>query len=406
MKTNHSILVILLSIGIVLTGCWDLTEIEEIGFVLAVGIDPVDDEDEMVKKYEAEKGRSIGKKTDHDQFVKTSFQVAIPSKIEAQEGARTGRAFLTISSTAPTNFETNRHIASRRSRRLNFEHLKAIVINEEIVRQPEMLEHMLDFFIRDHEMRRRTYMYVTDGDGKEVLDIKLPLEELGATSITDITDNEDAVLQMLPPLTIGELSELIASDQSFLIPRVAQHNDDLKIAGAAVVSGADKRLVGWLGEEDVKGYNWITGEAESSIIQVLHSDIEPFVYEVTSMSSTIDYKRENNKNTFDVEIRVEGAFTESWIHDLEVGDPGVLRQLEDEIAAEIRRQVEETIEKMQTEFHADVFDFLKEVRKTNYDYWKTVKDEWDGEDGEFKDTEVSVDAKVKIRHYMLKERLG
>lgn len=48
---------------LMLTSCWDLTEIEEIGFVLALGIDPLTEQDrkDYQEKYKKETGKSAKK---------------------------------------------------------------------------------------------------------------------------------------------------------------------------------------------------------------------------------------------------------------------------------------------------------------------------------------------------------
>ncbi|OLO39187.1 hypothetical protein BTR23_09020 [Alkalihalophilus pseudofirmus] len=408
MKKNIYLTLFIVCCTPFLMSCWDLMEIEEIGFLMAVGLDPVENEEEQIRQFERETGQDISRKPVHDQLFNVTFNVAIPSKIEAQEGGRSGQAFFTIATTGFTNFKAVRQIATRRSRRLNFEHLKAIVINEELVRGNPMLEHLADYYIRDHEMRRRTYLYITEENTDKVLNTKLPLEELIATSIVDITENHEAALPMIAPKTIGEISTDITGGHSFLIPRiVSPTNGELKISGAAVFLGRENTMLGWLGEEDIKGYNWIVGEANNGVIEVEYkeSEAEFFVYEVITMATTIDYRRENNQNIFDVEIRAEGAFGESWLHGVEISDEETLRELEGHVQKAIQRQADRIIAKMQNEFHTDIFGFHNLVRQQQYNYWKTIDDAWDGEGGVFSDAEVNVNALVKIRHYMLNEKL-
>ncbi|MFV8827775.1 Ger(x)C family spore germination protein [Alkalihalobacterium sp. APHAB7] len=390
-----------------LIGCWDLTEIEELGFVVALGLDPTESEEDKLKQIERERGQRISRKKGHPQLFDATFNVAIPSKIEAQEGGRTGRAYFNITTTDLTNFNTIRQVSARRSRRLNFEHLKVIIINEDLVRGGPMLKHLADLYIRDHEMRRRSYVYITSESTKDILNIKLPLEELIATSIGDITENHEANLSMPTPTTIGEVATHITGDTSFIIPRITPVGNDLRISGAAVFLGRENTMLGWLNDEEIKGYNWVMGDAENVIIEVEYEEGEGeyFVFEVISMATTIDYRRENNKNTFDIKIKAEGTFAESWLHDVEISDEETIRELEALIEKEIIRQVNQNIEKVKKDLPADIFGFHKKVRQKDYDYWKSIKENWDGEGGVFQEAEFNVSAIVKIRHYMLNERL-
>ncbi|MEB1808586.1 MAG: Ger(x)C family spore germination protein [Bacillaceae bacterium] len=390
-----------------LIGCWDLTEIEEIGFVVAIGFDPTENEEGKLRTFERERGHRISRKADHPQLFDATFNVSIPSKIEAQEGGRTGRAFFNITTSDLTNFNTIRQVSARRSRRLNFEHLKVLIINESLVKSGPMLKHLADLYIRDHEMRRKSYVYITSANTKDILNIKLPLEELITTSIVDITDNYQANLAMPAPTTMGDIATHITGEKSFIIPQIKPVGNDLRITGAAVFLGTESTMRGWLTEEEVKGYNWIIGDAENVIIEAEYEEGEGefFVYEVITMASTIDYRRENNRNIFDVKVKAEGSFAESWLHDVEISNEETFRELEELIEKAIVRQVKNSIKKVQNDFQADIFGFHKKVRQQQYPYWKTIKENWEGEGGEFQNAEVNVSATVKIRHYMLNERL-
>ncbi|MDE5413381.1 Ger(x)C family spore germination protein [Alkalihalobacterium chitinilyticum] len=390
-----------------LIGCWDLTEIEEIGFVVGIGLDPTENEERKLRMYERERGHRISPKAEHPQLFDATFNVSVPSKIEAQEGGRTGRAFFNITTTDLTNFNSIRQVSARRSRRLNFEHLKVLIINESLVKSGPMLKHLVDLYIRDHEMRRKSYVYITSANTKDILNVKLPLEELITTSIVDITDNYEANLAMPSPTTMGDIATHITGEKSFIIPQIKPVGNDLRITGAAVFLGTESTMRGWLTEEEVKGYNWVIGDAESVIIEAEYEEGqgEFFVYEVITMASTIDYRRENNRNIFDIKVKAEGSFAESWLHDVDISNEQTIRELEELIEKAIVRQVKNSIEKVQNDFQADIFGFHNKVRQQQYPYWKTIKEHWEGEGGEFQHAEVNVSAAVKIRHYMLNERL-
>jgi len=63
--------------------------------------------------------------------------------------------------------EINRSITTRMNLIPNYEHLQVIIISEKVARKG--LRNVLDLFIRDHEMRSRTKLFITDGDAKKAL---------------------------------------------------------------------------------------------------------------------------------------------------------------------------------------------------------------------------------------------
>ncbi|WP_085449836.1 Ger(x)C family spore germination C-terminal domain-containing protein [Halalkalibacter krulwichiae] len=107
-----------------------------------------------------------------------------------------------------------------------------------------------------------------------------------------------------------------------------------------------------------------------------------------------------------MEIKVEGSLGESWIRQKAINDMKMFEQLGEAFEKEIRLRANDIIQKMQKEFGADIFEFNRKVRQKENRYWKTVEDDWDGKGGVFSKAEVTVNAKVEIRHYMLNEKLN
>jgi spore germination protein len=382
----------------ILSGCWDRLEIEDIGFVMAVALDPLEDKEQK----EAQE-----KNSNHSQMFTSTYQVAIPGLLGGGDGGggQADKPFFNISTSGMTSFKMRRNIDARRSRQLIFEHLKLIIINQELARQG-LLEHLSDFYTRNHEMRRKTQVYISDGDAKALLEDKLPLENMPAQSIDMISENHPKVLQMIKTIMIADVVEGVTGKRSFLIPRIVKHGKEgVKFSGAAIFLGTTNKMIGWLKETDIEGYNWIMGEAEKGVLEVEYEGEYPFIFETKSMSTSIDYQRENDQDSFKIEIIAEGKLGESWLHKIEINDEETLKKLEEAIVRKIIEQANSTIKKMQEEFHADIFGLLVQVKQKDYDYWEKVRMEWDGEKGAFSKADITVSAKVQLRHYMLQERL-
>ncbi|ARK30182.1 Ger(x)C family spore germination protein [Halalkalibacter krulwichiae] len=388
-----------------LTGCWDLVEIEQISFVLASALDPFEDEN-VRRTYQSETGRRMPK----GMFQMTN-QVVIPGQIEGggeEEGSGSGEGpFFNISSTGMTSFKQNRSFATRRSRPMSYEHLKVILINEQLARQG-IIKHVLDFFFRDHEMRRDILVLVSEGNGSEILEEKLPLEMMPALSIEMISMNHARGHNIPPPKTIGELTKNLIGHQSYIIPRILKgEKDGLKIGGAAVFRGKENKMVGWLGEYDVQGYSWVTGIIENEVIEATYEQDENkvFVYENDYTDVEVNYSNENGQFQFDVLIKAEGFFVENWIEPITLESLETIGKLEKAVEEEIVRQSTKIVEKMQKEFYADIFKFYEEVKIKDYRYWQEIRDHWDGKGGAFSNATININADVKIRHYMPHEEL-
>jgi spore germination protein len=386
---------------VLLTSCWDRTEIEEIGFILATALDPPENEEELARTYRLETGRDLPKG-----MVRMTNQVVIPGALRP-EGGEGQHAFFNISSTGITNFKTNRNFASRRSRGLTYEHLKVLIINEELVRHGD-LSHLMDFFVRDHVMRTDILIFISDGKGNEILQHKLPLEIMPAVSLNMIMENHERAHHLPSPLPIGELAGKVLSNQSYLVPRIVKMGGKgVKVTGAAVFEGGTNRMLGWLGDFDIEGYEWVSGDKVNEVMDAFYGEERyPFTFEIDRADSSISYERKGETNTFTVDIRTEGFFVDNFIAaPIALEAQETLVKLEQAIAEEITYQANQIIKKMQEQFYVDIFQFHDQVKQNDYSYWKEIEKNWDGEGGEFVNAEITVEAEVKIRHFMTIEQL-
>ena len=366
---------------ILLSGCWDRQEIEEIGFVMGVGLDPAD-----------------------ENMFESTFQIAIPGQLVRQPSTNSSNTepFLNVSTIGKTNFKNVRQIASMRSRTLNFNHLKIIVINTELL-ELGLIKQLSDFFIRDHEMRRKTLILASNDPVKELLQNKLPLENYKAMSIEMIQNNYRRVSSMPKMMSVGDISRYISKDTGYIMPLISSLDDKyLVIEGGAVINGKDK-LVGLLKPTEIEAYNWVIGETNQSITEVNTEDDEIFVYESQKMASYISYERKNDENIFNITIKTEGSVGESWLNQNHLSDNKVLIKIQKLIEQKIEEDATEIVKTMQDEYSTDVFGFGEIIKSKKHKYWDEIKDNWEGEDSYFSKAKVVINAEVQVRHYMTTE---
>ncbi|GAA0351884.1 Ger(x)C family spore germination protein [Bacillus horti] len=385
-----------------LGGCWDRTEIEDIGFLLAVGLDPIEDQDQDEETSE-ERKVEIGKH-DRERMFRTTFQVALPKSLQNEDGNGM-KSYINITTTGMTNLKISRNTVTRNNKQNNAEHLQTIIINEQLAKKG-MIAHLVDLYLRDHEMRRRVHILISRGEAKTLLEQKLQVEEIPAIAIKNINENYTAALQMLKYVEIGELSSKLVRSESYVLPRISSEGGaDFKIAGGAVFDGKTNIMLGWLSETDVEGYNWIMGEANNGVLEVEFEKDANFVFEAFTMSSTISYEKRNENNHFTVSISVEGTFGESWLDHIPMSI-NVLNKLELAVERKIKEQVTAIIQKMQTDYHHDIFGFGQKIKQEENSYWLEIKENWDAEGGEFQKSDFEVLIETKIRNTMTEEQLN
>ncbi|MFC4770297.1 Ger(x)C family spore germination protein [Effusibacillus consociatus] len=384
-KSRCSLLITALLTVSLLTGCWDRVEIEQRGFVMAIGID-------MIPKQEEEQKISLA----------LTYQIAVPAKIQTGAGGREGgggeqggKPYVNMTTEGDTLFETVRIMATRSSRSLFFEHVKLVLIGEEVARSG-YLNRVIDFLLRDHEMRRRMKVIVVKGEARKALDVMPKQERMTSEYLESLTENTKKTARMPSELAIGDLSEKIISKTSFVVQRVAFNEKELKMAGGAVIHGHNNKLVGWLDEEDTEALMWITGDLKGGITETVLPSGERVVYEIRTANTKIEPKVEKGKFYFHIQVESEGSLGESW-ENRDTLDKKFISEVEKAVEKDIQQSITDVIKKLQTELKADVAGLGSTLARKEPKVWEKVKNDWDHGKNYFRDAKVDVDVQVVIR---------
>ncbi|MEC0269939.1 Ger(x)C family spore germination protein [Paenibacillus anseongense] len=364
---------------IVLPGCWDKREIEQIGMITGIGLDQGEDStDHRIKMTQ--------------QFVNTT--------IGSKEGVVKG--YYNLTDEGSNIFEIVRRTSTRTDRSPYYTHLKVIILSDKITSTSQLMD-LINFFQRDHEMRRTVRVYFSKGPASTILEKTTENKEIPAFNIFYKSRNHYKTLEMPRQLTLGEMSVYLSSQQSFLVQVIGLINGS-EMQGAAIVSGKKKRLIGWLNREEVSGINWILGTKSGSkggIITIIDKKTKKdIIYEVDHIATKIKPKVEGEQITFHVSIDSEGRLGEDWTVN-DAFDEDFIKKTDEQIAEEVKRIVEQSIAKIKDTYKADVAGFGEQFRIKNYKEWKKVKDDWDDA---FSRSNVEVVAKVHIREFGSKGR--
>ncbi|MEK1828602.1 hypothetical protein AAAC51_04730 [Priestia megaterium] len=117
-----------------------------------------------------------------------------------------------ITTAGPTIHEITRNI-SLKSDPIYSQHQRALLIGEKASKTIP-LDALINQFVRDNEIRRSSLAFVTKGDAKNVLTIQ-GMSVPPVNLIYELVYNKFKTNKILNPLTMGELSAKLKTDQSF-----------------------------------------------------------------------------------------------------------------------------------------------------------------------------------------------
>ncbi len=140
-RTVFLLLIILISPGL-LNGCYDLREINELGFVTAVGIDKADSPNRFI----------------------VTVQIANPSSGSDDKGSMKNEVWIGTAE-GKSIFDAVRKLTGISSKRIMWAHNNVVIIGESLAR--EGIIPVIDYFTHNLELRMKVGLVVSEGDAKE-----------------------------------------------------------------------------------------------------------------------------------------------------------------------------------------------------------------------------------------------
>jgi spore germination protein KC len=282
-----------------------------------------------------------------------------------------------------------------------------IVIGEEAAK--EGIFDPLDFLSRDHELRTDFYIAIAkDKSANEILNVLTSLTKLPANKMFKALESSAENWAATGKVRLNLLiDDIVIDGKEPVIPGITIIGDPtagesldnvqtikpkatLEFTGLAVFS--QNRLIGWLSEEESKGYNYIQDNVESTIT-VIDCEEGQAGIELIHTESTIEPRIENGKPVISITIEGEGNLADANCK-LDTLNPNTISDLEKKTNEQIERVVRAVIDKAQKEYKTDFLGFGERLFKDIPGEWRKRKDNWSAE---FEQIDVEVTAMIKIR---------
>lgn len=360
---------ILIFFCLFIAGCWDRHELEARNFVLAVGID--NGNVDIIPGVENMASPQSGKP------YRLSLQIVKPK--EQGGGKDKGKTYV-ISNTGESMFEMIRDMLGQSSKSLWFEHLHVIIISEAVLKQTGLAE-LLDFFIRDSEMRSRIKIYVTSGRAQSLLEYKPPSQEIGGIYLAGIVRLHTRNIHVNGAYTdLGFTSQYLDSGSNILLPRIELADKEIKLGGSAVFN--KDQFIGYADEYAIAGLKMIAGTEQSAIVTV-PDPIQPkhqLAFELYQHETKLRPHIEGDGIYFSLDIVMYGNVGEVQGENTLTNtmDPQVVNKIEMAVADEIKQTIGYAQQVFQKQMKVDsVGIFANKMRAYEPDSWETIKGQWE-----------------------------
>lgn len=363
-------IIIILSLLLLLSGCWGITELPEIAIIGGVGID----------------------KKDSGEFQVTT-QTIQPLAVKENQP----EAFLTRTSSGLTIFEAVRDFIITAGKKQLWEHIEALVIGPDIAKEGVL--PILDFLHRDHEPRPTMYCFVSKDTAKEILEIKSKIESIPTRAIR-LALEEQIALSKAPRVEMYNFIErLMQPNQDPYLPIIHKGKEDFEIFGTAIFK--KDRMVGELTPRETRAMLRVLGEVEGGLqVIIIPSEEEkgPNYASIEIKSSKADIQAELDGGDPKIIITVDEIGIIGDISQHTEIDYQTLKDIEKIYANTIRKEVEHTVQKIQKELQSNVLTFAGVIHRKDKQYWEKHKEQWDEI---YPRLQVDVQVKTELIHHEL-----
>lgn len=373
MKNSKKLVMLslILALPFFVTGCWDRKEIENRGYVLGVAVDYAN-RDSSRQSDLNHTTQAAGTQLYH-------LTVELPKFRREEESTqkRSSQSHFIWSGDGESMFAITRSINAQLYFGLFYEDIQIIVFSQEVAENG--IRDILDFFLRDAEMRRRSRLFVAPGRAEEILTTKLQVEEANSLFISKIPQNSDKTPFFPGKAELGQISQAMRNKRSFAMPMIFIEGQNVKLNKAAVFN-TEQRMVGELTELEVAGSKILREDLKEGLT-VVPNPANPdkiVVFELYDSAIHVNSHLENGQLRFTVDAEFGGTLGENGEHRQNALDPEFNHAVEQAVAEELTREVYAAYRKQQA-LKADVCYLGGLVYRQHPQYWKKIKDHWDAE---------------------------
>lgn len=361
MKTKYISLVILLSGMLLLTGCWDNTELNEKHVVLDVAVDKNTKDTEVEDLSEA-KGYTV------------TYSIPDIAKLSGGDSlAEDVKTVLSVDSA--TISESVDQIEALTQNTISFSHTKALLLGEELMKDKRLFKMALNSFMENLEVGRSTYLLAVEGKASELSKAQSYQNPIIGLYITKFFNNGERAVGDSEPQYLGEFYKEMNETGISMMPILRENKDEatLEITGAAVIK--DYELVDYIEAEDVRAKLFLEGKIKDIPI-IIDENGEYYMFQIEKEKSKIDYKEEQEQLYINIELEVFGELTEYMPSNL-IKDNGayISGKIEEKVNDKLKQEIENGMMKARR-MNTDYLHLGQDLYRRKPELWERYKEAW------------------------------
>ena len=345
---------IILLLPLFLTGCYDRYELDNLAYVVAIGVDPSD---------EGGGNKNI------------TYQIAVPLKITG-ENSETGKdTYTTYTVTAPSLSMGNTLVNAKLSKEINLSHVKLILYSEDIAKTS--LSGHVNVFMSNPQIRPKVTFAICEGKAEDFLSEVSPQLEVSPARYYELLFSAHNYTSQ----TAGsELVDFYTASQSIdresFATYVKLSSGDKKEAmhnGLAVFKGS--KMVGILEPDLILAHTLLTNSLQKTSYTVPDLNEQNRVISVNldqQSAPLINIELSGDNPKIKCKLKLHAHLVSSG-SDINFYDKGNKDKLTDELNKQLEKEISAYLNKTIKEYESDIVGFGR-IAKTKFLTWKEFED--------------------------------
>ena len=356
--------IILLLLPIVLlTGCQNYRELNDLAIATAIEVDKIDDEFHLLVQVANPKNQNDASSANQPQFV-------------------------TYESKGKTLQEAFRNIVEESSRKIYGMHIQLLVITENIAKKD--LQSMLDFFFRNVEIRKEFYVILdTTKDDNKLLKVLTPVTNLSSQSIMETLETNNKFQGISNLVTFNDLMDTFLDDNKELVlptiymegnyeegknEEILKETDtETKIFLGNMAIFKDEKLLGYLTKEESLTVNLLKNEIKDALI-TQECDKDKYTTSEITLDKT-DIKIDLKKLKVTINLKGSATLAEYQCKG-NLTKEKEINKINKELNKYIEKMIKESITSINAKYNSDIYNFKNMIYKQNTKYYNKIKDNY------------------------------
>ncbi|MDP1510378.1 Ger(x)C family spore germination protein [Paenibacillus sp. CMAA1739] len=374
-----AVLCCLLLCSVLLGGCWDRREVNDVAFVMGTGLDK-----------------------EGDQY-RVTMQIALPGQLGSSGstggggGTRGTKSYYLESKTGPSFRGAIAEEQREVSRTLNYSHRRVLLFGEALAR--EGISKMMDVIARIPQNRLSSLIVITKGSAMEMLQADAPIEQYPAEMIRELNFSymkEPRSVKLLMNSILLDGIDPVVPVMSLVKNGPASLKDrktNIQIDGLAVFR--QDRITGIIDNHLSRFLLLGMEQAKETEIFITPPKGKGYI-SVHLIENRVHIKPHIQGDEIRMTVRLDcnGNVKENET-DFDISNEENLKWLEQQTAEEIKRELGEAVHVIQQKYHSDVLGLGRAIITSRPDEWKRIKPRWDQL---YPKVEVTIDPVVHIEN--------